>query len=237
SSLASVLGGLGFGAYAAANAYLDAYAATKNQHQFVPWICLNWDGWDFSGGQAGDYLLPEEGVEVMRRVLHRRIERAAISVTALDERLRQWVYLEAMPTAPQDTSGSETSPSGSVQHHERPSLSSPYLEARNDTESVIIKVWEDLLGIQPIGVNDNYFELGGHSLLAIQIASRLHDHFHIKLAVQALFETPTVAELAQHIEQELGATGEDEAQLEELLSRLEQLSDEEVQALLDKEEG
>jgi len=101
-------------------------------------------------------------------------------------------------------------------------------------------VWEDLLGIRPIGVNDNYFELGGHSLLAIQITSRLHDRFHVKLAVQTLFESPTVAELAKQIEQELAATGEDEdedeEQLENLLAQLEQLSDEEVQALLDKEE-
>lgn len=237
SSLSSVLGGLGFGAYAAANAYLDAYAARKNQSQFVPWICLNWDGWDFSGGPANDFILPEEGVEIMRRVLYRRIERAAISVTALDQRLNRWIYMESIPAVPQSiASKDEASADAAVGHHERPSLSSPYLAASNDIQLAIIDVWEDLLGIRPIGVNDNYFELGGHSLLAIQITSRLHDHFHVKLAVQTLFESPTVAELAKLIEQDLTATGEDEEQLENLLSQLEQLSDEEVQTLLDMEE-
>jgi len=236
SSLSSVLGGLGFGAYAAANAYLDAYAASKNQSQFVPWICLNWDGWDFSGGPEGDYLLPGEGVEVLRRILHRRIERAAISVTSLDERLRKWVYLEAMPaTRRQRKSDEDSAPTNSVSHHDRPSLSSSYVAGRNDTESAILEVWEDLLGIRPIGVDDNYFELGGHSLLAIQVASSLCDRLQVKVSVQALFESPTVAELAQRIEQERNAPEDDEERLKELLSRVEQLSDEEVLELLSAE--
>ncbi len=236
SSLSSVLGGLGFGAYAAANAYLDAYAVSRNQDQFAPWICLNWDGWDFSGGPEGDYLLPGEGVEVLRRILHRRIERAAISVTPLNERLRKWVYLEALPTARQQRKlDEETATTSSVSHHDRPNLSSTYIAGRNDTESAILEVWEDLLGISPIGVDDNYFELGGHSLLAIQVASRLCDQLQVKVSVQALFESPTVAELAQRIEQERDTSEDDEERLKDLLSHIEQLSDEEVQELLGEE--
>lgn len=239
SSLSALLGGLGFGAYAAANTYLDAYAAAKNRTGFVPWISVNWDGWDFSGGAAGDALQPSEGVEVLRRLLHRRVERVAISVTALPQRLRQWVYLEAPPKAsapPAPAGGAPappTEPATTVQSSNRPALSSEYAPARNEIEAAIIAVWEDLLGVTPIGVADNYFELGGHSLLAIQVASRLRDQFQVKLAVQTLFEAATVQELAQHIAQERATKrGTDEAQLHELLSQIEQMSDEQVQALL-----
>lgn len=240
SSLSALLGGLGFGAYAAANAYLDAYAAARNRRGFVPWISVDWDGWDFTGGPAADYLLPAEGVEAIRRLLHRRVERAAVSVTPLPDRLRKWVYLESpLHAAPRGaTAATAPADAAAVEHHTRPSLSSAYLAPRNDIEAAIVAVWEDLLGVRPIGVDDNYFELGGHSLLAIQVASRLRDQFQVKLAVQTLFEAPTVGELARRIEQERGAeSAGEEAQLRELLSQIEQLSDEEVQALLGEDKG
>jgi hypothetical protein len=67
---------------------------------------------------------------------------------------------------------------------------------RDETEAVVAAVWEAVLATPHIGVHDDFFALGGHSLAAAQIAARLHDALAVDVAVTAVFEHPTVAELA-----------------------------------------
>jgi acyl-CoA synthetase (AMP-forming)/AMP-acid ligase II/acyl carrier protein len=66
----------------------------------------------------------------------------------------------------------------------------------DETEAVVVSVWEAVLGLPQVGIHDDFFALGGHSLAAAQIAARLNDAFGIDLPVVAVFEAPTVAELA-----------------------------------------
>ncbi len=66
----------------------------------------------------------------------------------------------------------------------------------NRTEAVVASVWEAVLGLAAVGRDDDFFALGGHSLAATQIAARLNDAFGIELPAAAVFEAPTVAELA-----------------------------------------
>ncbi|MBD2234788.1 non-ribosomal peptide synthetase [Phormidium tenue] len=65
-------------------------------------------------------------------------------------------------------------------------------------EATLVEIWVQLLG-QQVGIDDNFFELGGHSLLATQVVSRVRDRLHIELPLRSIFETPTIAELAQQI--------------------------------------
>ena len=67
-------------------------------------------------------------------------------------------------------------------------------------EQEIAEIWQELLGIQRIGIYDNYFELGGDSLLAAQIISRLRDTFQVELDLNRFFETLTIAVLSGSIE-------------------------------------
>jgi acyl carrier protein len=67
-------------------------------------------------------------------------------------------------------------------------------------EEELARIWRQVLGRQQVGVHDNFFELGGHSLLATQLTSRIRDAFQVELPVRQLFEAPTVASLAKHIE-------------------------------------
>jgi acyl carrier protein len=103
--------------------------------------------------------------------------------------------------------------------------------------SVIADVWQAVLGLNSVGIDDNFFELGGHSLLAIQLVSRLRDLFQTSIALTALFEHPTVAELAGHINQITGSADDRMRELEQMLDYVEQLSPDQVQALLNGQQG
>src|SRR5206468_12214817 len=67
---------------------------------------------------------------------------------------------------------------------------------RDATEELLADLWAGLLGIDRLGIHDNFFELGGHSLLATRLVSRVREVFGVEIPVRALFDTPTVAGLA-----------------------------------------
>jgi phthiocerol/phenolphthiocerol synthesis type-I polyketide synthase E len=101
----------------------------------------------------------------------------------------------------------------------RPELPDGYEAPRNEIEATVVAIWQELLGIERIGVHDSFFELGGHSLLATQLATRLHEIFPVELSLPRLFEMPTVARLAELIE-------------EKLIEQVEALDEDEVQRLV-----
>ncbi|SFY45642.1 Phosphopantetheine attachment site, partial [Streptomyces atratus] len=78
---------------------------------------------------------------------------------------------------------------------------------RNSTEETITGVWSDVLGVDTVGIHDNFFEMGGHSLLATQVTSRLRQRLGLDVPVRALFTSPTPAALAGVV-RELGTADE-----------------------------
>ncbi len=87
-----------------------------------------------------------------------------------------------------------------VAPHGRPVLSPTYEAPASDTAQELEAIWRTLLGVEPIGVQDNFFELGGHSLLATQMLTRIRDAFGVRLSMSAIFEAPTIAELAEQVD-------------------------------------
>ena len=79
---------------------------------------------------------------------------------------------------------------------ERPELAHAYVEPRTPMERALAAIWEEALGVDRVGVEDNFFDLGGHSLLATQVVSRVREAFGVELALRELFERPTVSGLA-----------------------------------------
>ncbi|MEP6490690.1 amino acid adenylation domain-containing protein [Microcoleus vaginatus GB2-A3] len=79
----------------------------------------------------------------------------------------------------------------------------PFVPPRTPVEEVLARIWEEILGLDRVGIYDNFWECGGHSLLAAQVISRIRNTLEIELSLRSLFEAPTIAELAQQIETEL----------------------------------
>ena len=116
----------------------------------------------------------------------------------------------------------------------RPNLATPWVAPTTEVESKLAAIWEDVLTLDRVGVNDNFFDLGGHSLAATRVVSQVIKQFQLELPLLALFQSPTVAEMAAVITEYQGKLlGKEE--LERLLSELELMSDEEAQQLVAKE--
>ncbi len=81
-------------------------------------------------------------------------------------------------------------------------LTNKYSAPRNQTEKVLVDIWENILDIKNIGIHDNFFDLGGHSLLATRIILRVRKAFQVKLPLRALFQNPTIAEFAEAVARE-----------------------------------
>jgi acyl carrier protein len=233
SSLSAVLGGAGFGAYAAANAFLDAFAAGPGRGR---WMSVGWEGWSFARtanpqGLAKLALSPAEGTEVFHRLTAvPPVPRVAVSTGDLTARVASWVRLH-------DSAELAPTPRSTPAQHARPPLPTNYVPPANALERTVADVWQELLGIAQIGRHDDFFALGGHSLLAIQIISRLRDTLGVELSLNGLFDAPTVAELATSVEQGQSVGTDDSRRLAELLDLVEGLSEEEVEQLLAAEDG
>ena len=87
-----------------------------------------------------------------------------------------------------------------------------FVAARNETEAAIAAIWAEALGLERVGVHDDFFALRGHSLLAIKVIARTGESLGIELPLQSMFETPTVAGVAQAIEALRWTLSSDKAQ-------------------------
>lgn len=84
-------------------------------------------------------------------------------------------------------------------YHPRPDMDNNYLAPVTEMEIELVKLWEDLLGIKGIGLEDDFFYLGGHSLLASQVINRISEKFHVRLPIETLFTSPTIRKLTGKI--------------------------------------
>ncbi len=199
SSISTVLGGLGFAAYSAANLALDAFAQERDAAGGTPWMSVGWDAWaereDEERGRsavgaelAGLAMAPEEGLEAFERCFSLLgVPQIVLSTGDLEARMRRWSH------GPTGDGADPEAAAGPSSLHDRPSLPQPYVAPRDERERAVAELWQKLLGIQQIGVYDDFFELGGDSLRATQLASSLRRHFKVSIPLRALFDAPSVA--------------------------------------------
>ncbi len=108
------------------------------------------------------------------------------------------VILDAFPLTPNGKINRNALPAPEVS---RSDLSAAYVAPRNETEKTLVDIATELLGVEQVGVHDNFFDIGGHSLLATQFMSRLKTATGVELSLKTLFEKPTVAQIAEEVSQ------------------------------------
>ncbi len=193
SSLAAVVGLLGSAAYPAGHALLDAFAQREDREGEVPWIAVDWDNFAREEDEvpetgAEPLILRGEAEEALLRVLALEgVSRLVVSTVPLGPRLDRWMG----SVEPRET------PAGAARRnaHPRPDLDTPYAAPRTEAERRLAAIWEELLGIDGIGVDDSFLALGGDSVISIQMLARARQA-GLHLTPRQVFELQTVAELA-----------------------------------------
>ncbi|HEX8853874.1 MAG TPA: condensation domain-containing protein, partial [Pyrinomonadaceae bacterium] len=169
-------------------------------------------------GEVCSHLLKHAAVakaEVIARKLHSdSLELVAyveptseVSVTELRNHLAETLPYYMVPSAfvmlksmPMTSNGKVDRRALPEPEQSRPELERSFAAPRTPVEETLAGIWTQVLGIERVGINDSFFDLGGHSLLATQVISRVREAFQLELPLRALFEGPTVAELARVIE-------------------------------------
>jgi acyl transferase domain-containing protein/acyl carrier protein len=172
---------------------------------------------DLSAFTRKNDILPAEGVEVfLKLVSFQEFPQVVINTTDLV----QDIYEERPSYKKREKKEKEEADSEGASTYERPQLSTPYEAPANEIETAVAVIWQGILGIDKIGVNDTFMELGGNSLLAIQTISNIADEFELELQPSVFFENPTVRGLSDRIvEMIIAMKGADE--LEAMLKDIE----------------
>ena len=207
-SSGSILGRFGQVDYCGANAFLDAFAHQKSSTGNLLTIAINWKVWQEVGMAVNtpvsderrkrhqeslkEGIAPKEGIEAFSRILQSGLPQVVVSPGDLQAQIenekRNLFYVTAEALA------SENIPQVL---HSRPNLGNDYVPARNEVEKIIANTWQQVLGIEQIGIHDNFFELGGDSIISIQIVSILKKQLNIDIPVVLIYERPTISSLTE----------------------------------------
>jgi amino acid adenylation domain-containing protein len=181
SSLSTVLGGLRFAAYAAANAYMDAFVAQLRRRGRRNWCSIDWDG-----------LSPSLTVDAFGRILARpALHRLVVSRGGeLQRRLDQWVRLRSIGEEEISAEAAKTD------RHPRPNLLNPYVPPATGMQRSLVEVWQRIFGYEKIGIRDDFLELGGDSLKAVTLVSLIHKTLQVKVSLTEIFSRQTIEALA-----------------------------------------
>ena len=203
SSLSSLSGGYAVD-YVAANTFLDAYAHYRSVNNKSFTVSIDWDNWQAVGmalqEEVPEELKPfyaenqknsitaEEGIDAFNRILSYRLPQVIVSGRDLDNAIAQHHSAKTIERKAEANS--------SQQFYPRPNLGNAYVSPRDRIEQTLADLWQQLLGIEKVGIYDNFFELGGDSILSFQVALKAKER-GLQLKPNQLFEHPTIADLAK----------------------------------------
>jgi acyl transferase domain-containing protein/acyl carrier protein len=221
SSLSSIVGRLGQVDYVGANAFLDLFAQHYRARTGRFAVSIDWSAWEQVGMAAHLFrepqvdsasdatedleiykgrISPADGVEAFDRILAAQLgSQVIVSPQDLQVTLEQAAkasgerFLNAIK-AQQKTDVVATN----IRQH------SDYVPPASDAERRITLIWQDVLGLEDVGVHDNFFDLGGSSLFAIQVLSRLRKEFNVEIQPAMIFEGATISALAKLLTKDQG---------------------------------
>ncbi|MEM8778778.1 MAG: aminotransferase class V-fold PLP-dependent enzyme, partial [Cyanobacteria bacterium P01_G01_bin.49] len=109
-----------------------------------------------------------------------------------------WVELEALPLNPNGKVDRKALP---IPDQAKTITEKGYVAPCTPLEEILVNIWQQVLNVEQIGIDDNFFDLGGHSLMATQVVSKIRQNLSVELPLRCLFEHPTVAKLAEQLQQ------------------------------------
>ncbi|MEG4573875.1 SDR family oxidoreductase [Microcoleus sp. N3A4] len=207
SSIGAILGGVAFAAYTAANIFVDAFAHKQNQLGNHHWCSANWFHAENANLLRNSLLgttqeqneievFQQETVDAFQRIFsHPSVPQIAIWRSDVNAEIDKWIKRKPQKSSAEEPRSQEKT------LYPRSNLRTPYVAPSNDTDYRIAGIYQELLGIDRVGINDSFFDLGGNSLIGVQLISRLRQDFQIELSIPSLFKSPSVAELALVIEE------------------------------------
>ncbi|MGA3164142.1 MAG: amino acid adenylation domain-containing protein [Verrucomicrobiota bacterium] len=131
------------------------------------------------------YVVADSTADELRRFLKDKLPEYMVPAVV--------VLLEALPVTPNGKVDRRALP---APDRSRPELEKAFVAPRDDLELQLTHIWEEVLGVRPVGVRDNFFELGGHSLLAVRLFALIEKRLGKKLPLTAVFQGATVEHLA-----------------------------------------
>ncbi|NVI85648.1 type I polyketide synthase [Janthinobacterium sp. BJB401] len=214
SSMNAVLPFAGQADAAGADAFLDALAHRDSLQAGGNVLSVNWTIWKDAGMMARAKLpqhLTEDGSGLAALMSNGIAERDAKAVfdVLLASRLPQLIVsplafaVTAGHIADVNRSALDAEKAQAVaggQGVTRADLLVAYAAPGNDVEKTLAGIWQNLFGMETIGVHHDFFDLGGHSLMATQVLSHVRKHLQVDLPLRSLFEATTIAALAVQIE-------------------------------------
>jgi NAD(P)-dependent dehydrogenase (short-subunit alcohol dehydrogenase family) len=227
SSLSSVTMPFAHADYCAAHAFMDAFAHYFQAQRNCRVLNINWPIWREVGilaemkAQTGveswrDEALEKgiptrDGIEVLKRALRAKATQIIVSPEDLDYVIEQSWTLDPSKTL----AGIGRASGKSLVNRNNLNIEEP----KNEVEQAVAGIWSEVLGIAPIGIQENFFDLGGHSLLAMQIVSRIRIAFESNYTLRDFFEGPTIAKIAAAIR-------------EDIIAQIENMNDDEVKQII-----
>ncbi|MFE5459018.1 SDR family NAD(P)-dependent oxidoreductase [Nocardia sp. NPDC056564] len=206
SSMSAILGGLGFTAYSAANAFQDRFVDSAELPVPAAWRSACWDTWQATAaGEAvagvGDSLnrysmTTEQGLATLDRLLAGAPSRVIVSAGELTGRIAAWVPgrdpFRGVPEM------GERRP-GDAESADRPHAFAGEAVGLQEYQRRLAALWRTALGVDQVDLYDNFFELGGNSLVGLQLVNAIQKEFGVTVPTLALFEAPTVADMAAYL--------------------------------------
>lgn len=190
SSLCTILGGIGSATYASANSVLDAMALSEEAT--FPICTINWEAWYDENIKnwytLNKYAMSEkEACQIFEQILdHVLVPRLILSKGSIKKRKKELNL-------------SEKGINNSINKTRIKKDNVNYIPPTNAAEQLVCEIWEEYLGILPIGIEDNFFDCGGHSLIAARITTQIYNIFEVQIPIKDFFVNPTIQNLVSII--------------------------------------
>ena len=221
SSLSVALGGLGFASYSAVNRFMDMFAASRPENNQQNWQSIGFDAWVDEASITSPGIAKKDADQLFSQLLNLPpAEHILVSTMDLNTRILMQQISAEQSALRQQSKNNE--------RHPRPKQSVEYIAPTSELEAELAEIWQDLLGFEQIGIEDNFFKLGGDSLQAIQLSMTIRDKFNINLSVNNIFDEPTIKGLAEKLE----AFAPETEAIEQQLDMIENMTDEQVAQML-----